>query len=136
MYNFILPSFAVKFLKAERGQGRAQHKRQQGFSLESSASEASQYPQCNCNSPISNIQRCASGTLLWLFCESFFFFFLKKRAREREREKKISHCQSRIQQTEQSQHSCLEKNVGLKAWSCLTCIISPSTHPSITVLSV
>lgn len=61
------------------------------------------------------------------------FFFLKG---ERERERKKSHCQSRIQQTEQSQHSCLEKNVGLKAWSCLTCIISPSTHPSITVLSV
>lgn len=60
-------------------------------------------------------------------------FFFKRRERERKRK---SHCQSRIQQTEQSQHSCLEKNVGLKAWSCLTCIISPSTHPSITVLSV
>lgn len=34
----------------------------------------------------------------------------------------------------QPSHSFLEKSVGFKACSCLTCIISPSTHQSITVL--
>ncbi len=40
----------------------------------------------------------------------------------------------RTESNKQSTHSFLGKSVGLKAWNCLTCVISPSTHQSITVL--
>ena len=78
-------------------------------------------------SPRSLTFRSVSDTLLLLFYSQVF---------KKKKKKKKSALQNRIQQTraQHPSHSFLEKSVGLKAWSCLTCIISPSTHQSITVL--
>lgn len=66
--------------------------------------------------------RCASGNLLRLFYKS-----------KKKKDRKKNHI-FRTESDKQSTHSFLETSVGLKAWSCLTCIISPSTHQSVTVL--